>query len=394
MDINVTDAMFALLRTAFDHCAELDEGHTRIIKNNLKNIYKISTRNDIAHIVGYALETQGLIDVEDECFAEFQKQQYLAIYRCEGMEYEISRIRIALENSGIDFVMLKGATIRGMYPEGWMRTSSDIDILVRRETLDDAERVLVCELGYIKGYEGTHDRSLHTDGGIHIELHFDLIEENKANNARDVLNDVWEHTRLAEGKSAEHEMLDGMFYFYHIAHLAKHVEYAGSGIRPFIDLWLINNSEERSDVSRKELLLRGGLDKFAGFCDELSLHWFEAAPISDDGKRFERFILNCGIYGSEENRIIINRKARGGTLGYIWRRLFYPYRVLVQLYPVLKKHKWLTPFCQMARWFKLITGEKTKKAINEVKLSVKTNQSDVQEMQKFLFDMGLDCNAK
>ena len=129
---------------------------------------------------------------------------------------------------------------------------------------------------------------------------------------------------------------------------------------------------------------------FARLCDELSAHWLGEQELRGTTvRKFEYFVLNCGIYGSEENRILISKKNKGGTLGYVWRRLFLPYETLVMLFPILKKHKWLMPFCQVARWFKLRSREMAKKAIWEVKISSATTRRDVEKMQAFLTEIGL-----
>lgn len=390
IDLKITDAMISLIRTVLREDCNLSNEDAEIVKDNLKEIYDISRRNDMAHIVGYALERHGLISPEDSVFAGFQKQQYLAMYRCEGMEYEIARMRSLFEDEKIDFIFLKGSVIRELYPEGWMRTSSDIDVLVRVEDLDRAEVALLEKLSYKKGVVGDHDRSLHSEGGVHVELHFTLIEDERANLARDVLAEAWDHAKAIDEGKHEHQLSEAMFYFYHIAHLAKHVEYAGTGIRPFIDLWLINENKEKNIAARKELLQRCSLDRFANLCDELAVYWMgEDQPLSEIGKRFEVFILNCGIYGSEENRIAVAKNDGKGTVGYIFSRLFMPYSSIKKAYPILEKHKWLTPFCQMARWLKIITGEKTKKAIEEIKISSTTSDKDVSDLQSFMRDIGL-----
>lgn len=390
LDLKVTDTIFSLLRTVLRDDCKLSNEEVEVIKGNLHEIYAVSKRNDMAHLIGYALEKQSLISPEDEIFAKFQKQQYLAMYRCEGMEYEIARMRDTLENGKIDFVLLKGAVIRELYPEGWMRTSSDIDILVRPQDLDRAEELLLTKLEYKKGIEGTHDRSFHSEGGVHVELHFTLIEGERANLARDVLAEAWDHATVADGKEYEHVFSDEMFYLYHIAHIAKHIEHAGSGIRPFIDLGLINK-KEKNPVARQKLLKRCSLDDFARLCDELADYWMgETDSPSELCKRFELFILNCGTYGSEENRIAISRKNGKSTLRYVFFRIFMPYSSLKQIYPIIKKHKWLTPFCQMARWINLVTGRKTRRAINEIKVSSNTSKKDINDLQIFLKDIGLN----
>ena len=385
----LTDAIIDLLRTVLAEEKELSRGSADILRKNLNLIYDISKRNDMAHLVGFALEKHGLISPEDAVFAKFQEQQYLAIYRCEGMEYEIASMCETLESHGIDFILLKGAVIRGLYPEGWMRTSSDIDILVRSESIDNADDLLVERLGYKRYTEGTHDRTFFSEGGVHVELHFSLVEDDRANNAAEVLRDVWSYAIRTGNGEHEYRLPDELFYFYHIAHLAKHMAYAGSGIRPFLDLWLINKNMPAPSDKKEKLLRRGKLDRFASLCDDLSTYWMEGKRATADVEELELFVINCGIYGSEENRIAIERKKRGGTFGYVWRRLFMPYDVLKKRHPALRKHKWLMPFFQIARWFRLITGEKTKQAINEIKTSAATSQEDADDIHRFLTKIGL-----
>lgn len=390
LDLKVADAIFSLLRSVLRDDCTLSDKDVEVIKCNLHEIYAVSKRNDMSHLVGFALEKHGLISPEDEIFAKFQKQQYLAMYRCEGMEYEIARIRDFFENEKIGFIMLKGAVIRELYPEGWMRTSSDIDVLVHPEDLDRAEELLLNKLEYKKGVEGTHDRSFHSDGGVHVELHFTLMDDERANLARDVLTEAWSYATVADGKEYEHVFSDEMVYFYHVAHLAKHIERAGAGIRPFIDLWLINK-KENNPAARRKLLKRCSLDDFARLCDELADYWMgETDSLSELCKRFELFILNCGIYGSEENRIAITRKNGQSTFRYVFSRIFMSYSSLKQKYPIIKKHKWLTPFYQMARWINLVTGKKTRQAVNELRISSSTSKKDIDELQLFLRDIGIN----
>ncbi len=54
---------------------------------------------------------------------------------------------------------LKGSVIRNMYPEPWMRTSCDIDILVEKSSLDVAKKA-VQAIGFEYKGMGSHDISL------------------------------------------------------------------------------------------------------------------------------------------------------------------------------------------------------------------------------------------
>ena len=82
---------------------------------------------------------------------------------------------------------LKGVVIRELYPEPWMRTSCDTDILVHRKDLKKAENVLINELEFVKQDESVYDVTLRSINGVTVELHYDLIEENPSKDSYKVL---------------------------------------------------------------------------------------------------------------------------------------------------------------------------------------------------------------
>ena len=58
-----------------------------------------------------------------------------------------------------------------------MRTSSDIDILVKMEDLERAVALVKEKLSYEeKGPRLRHDASLISPSGVHFELHFSILE--------------------------------------------------------------------------------------------------------------------------------------------------------------------------------------------------------------------------
>ena len=86
-------------------------------------LYKLSKAHDLAHLVGDALIKNDLIG-NDEIKEKYQKQVMIAIYRYEKINYELNRLRSALNEAQIPFIPLKGSVLRQYYPEPWMRTSS------------------------------------------------------------------------------------------------------------------------------------------------------------------------------------------------------------------------------------------------------------------------------
>lgn len=103
-------------------------------------------------------------------------------------------------------------------------------------------------------------------------------------------------------------MPDEYFYFYHIAHMAKHfVGTGGCGIRPFLDIWILNNRINFDREKRANLLSDGELDVFAKQAELLAEIWFGTAEHTEITKQMEEYILRGGVYGTNENRITVQQ---------------------------------------------------------------------------------------
>ena len=155
-----------------------------------------------------------------------------------NIEREQQTIYKLFEDNAIEFIPLKGAVIRQYYPEPYMRTSCDIDILVHEEDLERAKNALVSALNYKSSEKiSFHDISLFSLGGIHLELHYNLKE--KRQNLDELLGKVWDYAvNTKEGKYFKLQSPE-FYIFYHIAHMANHFLRGGCGIRTFIDLYFI-----------------------------------------------------------------------------------------------------------------------------------------------------------
>ena len=132
--------------------------------------------------------------------------------------------------------------------------------------------------------------------------------------------------------------------------MAKHVLHGGCGIRPFLDLWVMRGRIASSDA----LLEEGGLAPLAASAEALCDAWFFGGEMTPSLRRLARFVLTGGVYGTVENRVIASKEKKGGRLGYILSRLFLPYAQLSEFFPILKTHKWLTPFYQAVRWWRMV----------------------------------------
>lgn len=363
-------------------------------------LYNLSKSHDIAHLVGDALSKSGIYErlfdsvADDErelilnIKGKFDEQLFMAISRYENIHYELELLQRTLEQAKISFILLKGAVVRKYYPSPWQRTSCDIDILVHEKDLDEATKILVTELGYEKQSKGSHDVGLFAASGVHVELHYSLIESEKRGRADRPLKVVWQEAVSINGTS-RYEISNDMMYYYHIAHMAKHFMIGGHGIRFVIDLWILNNKMVFDEKKSNALLEQGGLLKFAQQMVKLSDVWFGNAAHSETSKLLEEYILSSGIYGTVENNILVQQDRRGGKFKYIVSRIWLPYDKIKYHYPILGKYKILFPFCQIMRWFKLLFTGGVKRGVKELKMDKNMSRDRVDSIKLLLDELCL-----
>ncbi len=385
--MNKEAVLFALIRSVICSEAVSEEVKTVCTPVLLEEVYALASKHDLAHLVGQAVSKLDL--PQSEALENCKQTAMVAFVRYMRLEHEYQRVCQALEDAQIPFIPLKGAVLRAYYPEPWMRTSCDVDILVKETELGVAAKVLKETLGYRFAEKTGHDMSFFSPSGTHIELHFDLVEDGRANAASQVLRRVWEDTKPWQGYSFWNKMSDALFYFYHIAHMAKHFETGGCGIRPFIDLWLLDNVVNADQRGRDALLRSGELLQFAQAARKLSRVWFGGEAEDPLSGRLQSFLLHGGVYGSVDNRVALQQERKGGKWSYLLSRIFAPYNKLKSYYPVLEKHRWLMPVMQVRRWFMLLRPDVARRAKKEIAASNEAEQSGTDAVGSLLSDLGI-----
>ena len=145
MEEKTMKLLLALVRSALTGDKIPQEIQAEYTAEQLPALIKTAQKQDIAHLVVFGLKQNGLLTD-----AEKRLEQYIhkAVFRHEGLVFEYGQICDTLEKAQIPFLPLKGSILRDYYPEAWMRTSCDIDVLVRREDLDVAVACLTDHYGY------------------------------------------------------------------------------------------------------------------------------------------------------------------------------------------------------------------------------------------------------
>ncbi len=350
----------------------------------LSEVCQLAAHHDMLHLVSDALLRLGITQKSPQLTEALEKERLKAIYRTEKLEDELATLCALFEEEKIEYIPLKGAVIRRLYPEGWMRTSSDIDFLVREEDIKRAIELIQERLSYRFHLKTDHDFEFFSPSGVHFELHFLLCEGDPAIDG--VLNRVWEYASGGYKK----EITPQMFLFYHLAHMAKHAKSRGCGIRPFVDLWILENSEMLNGDDTRGLVENNRLNLFYKAARQLAFTWLEGKECDQTAEVLGEYILNGGVYGNVENMMTVKQVKNGGRLGYALSRIFLSYDNLKMFYPALQKHKWLTPFCQLMRWFRLIfTKGGVKRSLDELKTSAAISDDRVKSIDSLFTALGL-----
>ncbi|MBR5280138.1 MAG: nucleotidyltransferase family protein [Clostridia bacterium] len=381
------DIFFSILQSVIQNKPMNSESKQIASENLLSNIIRLAEKHDLAHLVALGAIKNGLVN--DESKSRLQKYIFRAIYRHENQQYERVRICNAFEKAKISFIPLKGAVMQNYYPEPWMRTCSDLDILVKVEDLENAVSILVGELQFVERSRCLHDVALYSQNGYHIELHFLLIEDDYTGKIAGIFDNLWDVATARPGWLYQMEMPADLFYFYHVVHMSKHFRNGGCGIRSVLDLWILNHLPEKDLDKYEELLEKGGVGKFARNATLLGEMWFDNQPGNACTKKMEYFILSGGVYGTLQNRIVLRQQKLGGRLQYAFSKIVIPYDLIKRHYPILQKHKWLTPVMQVRRWFKLVFCGHAKRSMRELLYNHNVSREKADEMQALLDELGL-----
>ena len=367
-------------------CALTGETPDEVLSDGaLKALYLCANRYDLAHCVGYALERASLLPKNDIGNA-FRKKQMEAVWRTEQQEYECEQIGAVLEQAGIAHIFLKGAALRRLYPQPWLRTSVDVDVLVRKEEHEKAIALLCSKLGYTLGLRTPHDAHLDFPSGQHAELHVLL---SGTESAEAVLSRVWEMSSPAEGKLWERALSPEMFYVYHIAHMAKHFENGGCGIRPLMDLWIMEQTVPRDEKATNELMCKAKLLVFWKTAECLKNHWFSGGEVSALAQSMGDYILCGGVFGSVEKKVAVGQIKTGGKTKNFIARVFLPYETMAEVYPPLKTHRWRLPYYELCRWCRLLFRGSAGSVWAELRSNQTIPKEEIRTTEMLLKDLEL-----
>ncbi|MBP5416486.1 MAG: nucleotidyltransferase family protein [Clostridiales bacterium] len=294
----------------------------------------------------------------------------------------VKSLRKVLDQEQIPYILLKGATLSSLYPESYLRTSSDIDILIREEDVGKALPAIEKGTDFQVKEKGYRDISM-VSPYVHLELHFTIIENIEKMDA--ILSKAWDYA-APSGEGSRYVFTPEFLVFHIVAHMCNHCKKTGLGIRPFIDLWLLRNKTSYDESEVRALCEKSGILTFYEECCHLTDVWFAKAPHTETSQMLEEFCLSGGVYGSSRIRYVVKQRKQSGPR-YILRRLFPPAYEVKTLYQDESGKKHTTAYYYLKRdlsWLRKNRRDELKSRINNIMSADKDHIDSVSELFKRL----------
>ncbi len=332
----------------------------------------LAKRYDLAPLLAEGMLSAGL-DEGDPDYDAFLREQLKGVLRYTRQSEAEERAEGLLREAGILYMPLKGAVLRSLYPKPYLRTSCDTDYLLPKGECDRAVSLLTDKGGYTVLSATAHDVAVGIKGQVTLELHTALFEESDRGA---VCPSPFESA--TEEENGRWRMHPDYLLFYHIAHMAKHFSMGGCGLRPLLDLWLLERGKVLSSGAR-ELLCLSGLYRFYRAMHALSLSYFEGYSLEENGEELHEYLLMGGLYGERERRLSAAEEKKGGRRAYFLSRLFPPKGALEKRYPSMVGRPYLYPLYACRRLFSYLSSPDKKSQLS-------TLSPEQRERERALFE--------
>lgn len=353
----------------------------------LAAVGRLAAKHDVVHFIGLAA-AGGALKLPTEKQELYQTKMLRTAMQMEQLQFAYFGICQTLQQAGVAFLPLKGAVLKSIYPQSWMRTCCDIDILVKKEEIEPALQALQQQNGYAVELKNYHDYSLVKKGAPHLELHFSLKETHS--NIDALLEKAWQFAGPKAPGSFEYQMTPDFFAFHQYAHAYYHFLNGGCGIRTVLDLFLLSRAFPKGCSNAKPLLQQTGILKFAAGLNALGEAWFGGAKKTKELMLLQAYIFCGGVYGEQANRIALQQQRRGGKLRYAAGRIWPSPEFLQNQYPALQKHPGLYPVLQVHRWGRLLFGGGVRRSVRELSVNNQISETQADRARQLMKMLGLE----
>lgn len=327
-----------------------------------------------------------------------ERLEYAAIqgvFRDQNQLYELERIRTCFLENGIEFMLLKGALLKVLYPQTDMRPMGDADILIKTAQYDKIVPLME-QLGYTAELESDHELVWQKPGALYLELHKRLIPSYNKDYCA-YFGDGWTLARSTD--TTEYVMGDEDQFIYLFTHYAKHYRDGGIGIRHLVDLHVYRQAKSSLDWA----YIDQELEKLQllTFCRNSMATldvWFNGASDTPMSDFITEHIFGSGPFGTKEKSIMADALKVSKTVEKEnvqkqkrWKVFFPSFAAMSNAYPWASKSRLLLPFAWVYRWVVVLIFRRESIEIQRKQIGSLTVEN-ITAYQDELNYVGLDFN--
>ena len=312
---------------------------------------------------------------------------------------KLQQIYTLFDRERIDYLPIKGAVIKTLYPKPEYRLMGDADVLIHPEQYPQIKKLMI--EADMKCANETNYELAWTSSDLTIELHKRLIAtHNKDYHA--YYGDGWP-SFAEKGEVSSYYLRVEDHYIYLIVHFAKHYREGSVSAKNICDFWVCKNAWSNMDktyVSNQLKKLK--LLKFYNNLEDTLDAWFMGKEFTKAAELITQVALEGAIYHYEESERIStvlklqkeNKSFLASKIIWTIRRLFPSIKIMECSHSILTKLPILLPFFWITRLFKIFFCEfdRVRQGITNMKeVSLLENES-ISDYEAQLHAVGLDFN--
>ncbi len=324
-----------------------------------------------------------------DCYYQTVAENFKKVAMFEFVSQKLS------ENS-IPHMPVKGWYLRTLYPVPELRTFGDIDILIRKQDREKADKIFIQNGYQVKeNWEPTYSYYNNT---VKCEVHTNLMDSDlgKGKQVISFFSDALERAETDTGERLSPQKDTHLIYLF--CHLAKHLYKGGAGIRMYMDiaLFIKANSDalnfEKIYEASKELHLEQFFETVILACCE----WFQIElPFeindikSNSTEILKEYTFSADLFGKTRDKSVISirNNESNSKAGVLRETLFPSTQKIEERYKFIKGRKYLLPVAWVARGF--VNLKAIPKKLKYVKRVSETDMNLVSEYDEFISGIGL-----
>ncbi|MCF7924722.1 MAG: nucleotidyltransferase family protein [Candidatus Izimaplasma sp.] len=361
--------------------------------------YYVAKANHISGMVFKAIDKK---NQNEKVYKLFQEDYYQYIRKDEIQQQSLKELRKVFNDNNIDYIFLKGSYLKQLYPETYMRSMGDIDILVRKEKMKEIHEIL-SQYNY-KNWNNSTNHDCFFKDKVNIEIHPKLDSE-FSDEFKDLFFKPWEYVKKINKN--EYQLLPEYNLFYQLYHMIKHLYHSGVGFRTIVDIYIFLKHNQNNfskdiynmiynDFPNKEFTQNILLIINEVFQDNLLFGYLRNDKIRQNVMRnFIGYLFASGVHGiAEDHNLFIGGMAKQSKsnrfilitkIKFLFSKTFLSYNLMRGLYPYLNKYKFLLPIAWLQRLFKLIFKKSSRRKLKRFSAS----RSQITEVENLFENIGI-----